>query len=235
VERRGQSRHPFGFAQDRRRIGEAAVTDQPTRSDIALKVRQLLGQATLLRTRGQRMQAFQLTQEAIRLAEQSWEAHELQGDVLMDMGRATEAMTSYRRARELRPDRIALEDKIARGALRAAARNQMLAQADLVLGDRGRGGDAKRKSGYAALFSLMPGLGQIYNGQVLKGIVVGIVMVIFIAVASQQLDVSLFRTSLLGGVSPVWAALIALLWLYSVIDAIIYASKNQEAGPPGSV
>jgi tetratricopeptide (TPR) repeat protein len=211
------------------------MTDEPTRAETALKVRQLLGQATLLRTRGQRAQAFQLTQEAIRLDDQSWEAHELLGDVLMDMGRAPEAMASYRRARDLRPDRVPLEDKLARAALGSAARSRMLAQAELAVGGRGKGGEAKRKAAYAALFSLMPGLGQFYNGQLLKGAVIGIIAIIFVALAAQQLDPSLFSTSIFGGVSPAWVVVIGLLWVYAVVDAIVYASRSEEGGPPGSL
>jgi len=220
------------------------MTDEPTPRDVALKVRQLLGQATLARTRGQQgrgaagaspllRQALQLTQEALRLDDQSWEAYELQGDVLMDLGRAQEGLASYRRARELHPDRMALEDKLARAALRTAARGHMLAQADLILAGKGRGGEGKRRSAYAALFSLMPGLGQLYNGQLLKGAVIGVLMIACVALASQQLDVSSFRTSMLGGVSPVWVVVIALLWVYAVVDAIVYASRSGEPGGPG--
>ena len=89
---------------------------EPTRADITAKVRQLLGQATLLRARGSRAEAIKLAQEALTLDQAHADTHELIGDLLVDLNRGGEAVASFRRARELNPSRVTLEDKLARAA-----------------------------------------------------------------------------------------------------------------------
>jgi tetratricopeptide (TPR) repeat protein len=103
-----------------------------------LRMRELLGRATLLRARGQRQEALELAQQAVSLEEGSWEAHELVGDLLVELGRGELALDSYRRARELNSSRTALEDKLARAALARAARLERASRSDALLTGRDR-------------------------------------------------------------------------------------------------
>ena len=64
------------------------MSEEPTQSEIQLRIRELLGRATLLRAKGQRQEALEFTQQAIGLDETSWESHELAGDLLVELGRA---------------------------------------------------------------------------------------------------------------------------------------------------
>ena len=208
------------------------MTEEPTKVEIALKVRELLGRATLLRARGDRMQAFQLTQEAIRLSDRSWEAHELLGDLLMEMNRPQEAMASFRRAREINPSRVPLEDKVARAALRRGAARADPTTAEALLAAAGKREPNRRRAGYAAVLSvLMPGLGQVYNGEALKGLILVIAALGLLSQVFGQLDVRVGLGSLTGGQGIVWAILLAVVWIYAIADATIRASREPpDAG-----
>jgi TM2 domain-containing membrane protein YozV len=216
-------------------------------------VRELLGRATLARARKQPEQALKLVQEAVDLDEADAEAHELKGDLLLELGRGAEAMGSLRRARELRPDRAVLEDKIARAALQSAARQQTVEMSRALLEGRGRSSGPKRNPGYAALLSLIvPGLGQFYNGDVVKGLVMITAYIFLLAFAllavlrelaagpgtglyGPQLDMGLVYSALSGGGTAVVTIALVLLWIYAIGDAALRASKSMTSDGTGLV
>ncbi len=227
----------------------------PTASEIHLKVRELLGRATLLRTKGQRQDALQLAQQAVGLDDKSWEAHELVGDLLLDLGRGDFALDSYRRARELHPSRTALEDKIARAALAKAARLQATMMSEAILSGRVKPPRSARKPGLAAVMSVVPGLGQLYNGQVLKGFGLVALFVFCFAlmvisaggrlaispVSSRgllygpEVSVGGIISVLFSGVTLVWTISLLIVWVYSMVDAGIGASRARDSYSSGMV
>jgi tetratricopeptide (TPR) repeat protein len=227
---------------------------EPTRADILTKVRELLGRATLARARNQREQALKLAQEAIVLDESNAEAHELQGDLLLDLRRGEEAMASFRRAMELHPDRPVLEEKVARAALQRAARRQTLEMSQAILEGRAKPSGPQRSPALAALLSLIaPGLGQFYNGEMLKGFVMLIGFVFLCALVllavlreiastpagaqsmyGQPVDTGMITSALLGSTLPA-VILLAVLYIYSVVDAAIRASRTMTSDESGLV
>jgi len=231
------------------------MSEEQSRADITLKVRGLLGQATILRARGQHGEALKLAQEALTLDEKNAEIHELIGDLLMASGRGAEAFDSFRRARELSPGRTALEDKLARAALRRADKLRSAQIAEAMLAGTYKPEAPPRKPGYAAVFSLLiPGLGQIYNGELLRGLAILAGYVLLLVLTSlgvrgeagvgpggwagtyvRQLDARSLLSSLLGGVGAVWIILLLLLWIYAVADAAIRASKTMTSEGTGIV
>ncbi|MGO8672043.1 MAG: hypothetical protein ACLQVD_11830 [Capsulimonadaceae bacterium] len=118
-------------------------------------------------------------------------AHEAHGDVAMAEGRLGMAASAYRKALDLEPGRPTAEMKLARVALRhdeGARRASMgvaYAGADAsVLEGSAQG--SKGKMWFAVLASLvLPGLGQIINGEYVKG---GIVLVVWIAATFKLLS-----------------------------------------------
>lgn len=232
------------------------MSDEPTLSQIHNRVRELLGRATLLRARGESEQALRLVQDAVDLDQKSWEAHELAGDLHLDMGRGEQALESYRRARQLNESRGVLEEKIGRAALVRAARQRVSAASEALLAGRGRPSDVRRKPGVAALLSfLIPGLGQLYNGETIKGFVMaafflalfGLTVVAFrgyIATSpassqgmlyGPQIDATAILSELFSGISAVWVVLLIVLWVYSIADAGIRASKSITSDSTGLV
>jgi tetratricopeptide (TPR) repeat protein len=219
-------------------------------------MRELLGRATLLRARGQRQDALEVAQQATSVDDASWEAHELVGDLLVELGRQELAMESYRRARELNASRAALEDKLARAALARAAREQAASMSQALLSGKGPAASAVRKPGYAALASVIaPGLGQVYNGDLVKGFVLLILFMIcfFLTAVSlraqtslsplspqgslygPRIDVGSLLAGLFSGVSALWVILLLAVWVYAIADAAIRASRTGTSDDTGLV
>jgi tetratricopeptide (TPR) repeat protein len=219
-------------------------------------MRELLGRATLLRARGQRQEALELAQQAVSIDDASWEAHELIGDLLVELGREELALESYRRARALNASRRALEDKLARAALARAARQRAASMSEALLSGKGRPSSLVRKPGYAALASaIAPGLGQVYNGEVAKGFVLLVLFLIsfFLTGASlraqtalgplspqgslygPRVDLGSLLAGLFSGVSALWVILLLVVWVYAIADAAIRASRTGTSDDTGLV
>ncbi len=232
------------------------MLEEPTQSEIQLRIRELLGRATLLRARGQRQEALELSQQAISLDDGGWEAHELAGDLLVELGRAELALEEYRRARQLNASRAALEDKLARAALAKATRDQVATISEELLSGRAAASFPPRKPAFAALMSLIvPGLGQLYNGEVIKGFVLlALFMMSFALVGMSlkgqipvtifspqgslygpQIDFGAIVSALFSGVTAVWVILLLLVWIYSIADAAIRASRSARSDHTGIV
>jgi tetratricopeptide (TPR) repeat protein len=232
------------------------MSEEPTAAEIQLRLRELLGRATLMRARGERQQALQLAQEALVLDQRSWEAHELMGDILLDLGRGQPALESYRQARELNRSRAVLEEKIGRAALARAARLQAANLSEALLEGRAREAGPPRKPGFAALLSLIvPGLGQLYNGEVAKGFIMLAAFMLLFAVTGvslrgqmavtpispqgalygRQIDATSVLSGLFSGVSAIWVVLLLAVWIYSIADAGIKASRSMTSDHTGLV
>ncbi len=232
------------------------MPEEPTPSEIQLRIRQLLGQATLLRARGEHEQALALAQEATALDEESWEGHELLGDLLLALERPERAMTSYRRAQELNPERARLEEKIGRAALAQAARDRTAELSRALLDGETAVEMPKRSPSYAALYSLIvPGLGQVYNREVFKGIVIVVVWLALLAITAAvvrgelairptssmgslydfNLDITTLLSAAFGGPGAVWILALVGVWIYAVADAAMRASKTMTSDHTGVV
>ena len=226
---------------------------EPTKIDIQIKVREALGRATLARARNQREQALKLLQEAIGLDDADPEAYELKGDILLDLKRGEEAMACFKRARELHPDRPALEDKIARAALQRAARQRTIEMSQAILEGRVKP-TSKKSPSYAALLSLLiPGLGQIYNGEMMKGLALILAFVFLFALAvlavlremaaspfggmgyGQPTTSGAVMSALSSGSTVLVTILLAAVWIYAIAEAALYAGRTMTSDDTGLV
>ena len=219
----------------------------PITPDVRQQIRDLMGRATLSRVRGNAAEALQLAQQALVLHEPNAEVHEFIGDALMELKRGADALGSYRRARELNPHRVELEDKLGRAAIQRAARDDAFAYSTALLEGRVKP-EPKRNPGYAAIFSIaMPGLGQLYNGQFGKGLII-VAAFLLLATLSAYSMLNQSATSGMGmfgptspslltilGGSAVWVIPLALIYIYAVVDAVVYAGKSGSPDKTGLV
>jgi tetratricopeptide (TPR) repeat protein len=195
-----------------------------------------MGRATLARVRGDLPQALQLAQEALTLNEPNCEVHEFIGDVLLTLNRGADALNSFKRARELNPGRVELEDKVARAAVRRAAVVDSMAHMQAVLEGRAPQ-EPKRNPGLAALASLVvPGLGQLYNQEFGKGLSL---IAAFLTFATLSM-LSMLRQSVSGGYritsdylqliggAALWLAPLAGIYIYAIADAAVQARKTDS-------
>lgn len=108
----------------------------------------------------------------------------------------------------------------------------------------------------AALFSLViPGLGQLYNGQVLKAFIMALLFVVLFglttmvvlgqvraAPASSQgvlytptVDLGAVLSGVFSGINAVWVLLLLALYIYSVADAGLTAGSSMTSDDTGLV
>jgi hypothetical protein len=232
------------------------MSEEPTPAEIQNRIRELLGQATLQRVRGNHEEALKLAQQAVVLDNESWESHELMGDLLLGLKKSDQALESYRTARRLNERRAVLEEKIGRAALARAARLHAAEMSQALLEGRAIGAPVQRKPAYAALFSLIvPGLGQVYNTEVLKGLIVVVLWLAFFGLNAAnirvamtagagrgigslygpRMDVGSIAEAIFSGAGIVWFVLLAAVWIYAVADAAIKAGKTMTSDSSGLV
>jgi hypothetical protein len=210
-----------------------------------VRVDSLLADANRLRAKGDLDTAEQRCRQALAAAPGNWQVHELLGDVLYQQRRGEQAMEHYRLARAGNPQRLMLEDKIGRASLLIAEKDILRLRTEDLL--RGRREEAPRRPGIAAVLSLfVPGFGQIYNREHVKGaVLVCVWLMLLLGTVGTALS-SLRRggggESSLGGLGlgaaftvffsrPTvwWTLLCAALWIYGIADAAIRAAKTMTA------
>jgi len=212
-------------------------------------VHKLLATANLFRMRGQYDEAQEKCSEALRLYPRNIEAMEMMGDLLYERGRLDEALHQYKAAIDLLPT-PSLETKYARMLLRIEERERERQKAEAALARPKAAVRRKRSPATALMLSAMvPGMGQFYNGEIVKGLIIIGVWGICTLWALSSPFLSEFLKSLLStllrgegarGVSPASATIggsalfpIAIgvsCWLYSIIDAPLSATRQTESG-----
>ena len=227
----------------------ASDHDQPPETPEARRARELLGEATLLRLRGRLEEAVAKCEEAIQLAADDWEACELLGDLHFQLEQPTSALEAYRRARELNPARPRLEEKVGLAAI-AEARATALRQRSLDLAEGRIEKPPERKPALAALFSLVfPGLGQIYNQELIKGMaLLAIFLVLMTGMTLSALkglqvlqqsrltiDPGAALSLFFQGGTLALTVLAVLVWAYAIIDAALQAGKSMTSDETGII
>lgn len=246
---------------------EPPQTPAASSSPLALAARdrerdRLLTLANVQRMRGQLDQARESLQAALALNTGAPKAdaqiHEMLGDAFAQNEKWDEAKAAYETAYTLDNARASAERKFAQTVLRVADATRERAVAEAMLrGELPPGAGAipggvggKRSPVLALLLScLAPGFGQLYNGQLVKGLVcLGVFLVGLIAINlspdgrllfQQIVPLAFGRIPLVRGeISPGLIALLILcsaMWLYAILDAPIVASKlGNNDNTPGA-
>ncbi len=84
-------------------------------------------------------------------------------------------------------------------------------------------GDPGASPGLAFVLGLIPGVGAIYNGQYVKGLIHVVILGILISIVSSG--------SASGGFEPLFGMLIAVWWFYMAFEAYHTARKRQMGQP----
>jgi tetratricopeptide (TPR) repeat protein len=178
----------------------------------------LLTAANLARRRGNYVEAEQRCREAIDKNPSDASALEIYGDILQATGRVDDAVLAYDRARQLDPNRRSAERKYADLVLQQNRSIELLSEEYIP-----------RNPMVAVLMSsLLPGAGQMYNGQPVKGLLIAIGMLICVFVLGWT-DYG-FSTGLTSITPPlvIFMLLAGAIYIYAVVDANMNARKGRR-------
>jgi curved DNA-binding protein CbpA len=178
----------------------------------------LLTSANIARRRDKFREAEALCRQAVELVPSDAAALELYGDVLQATGRVDDAVLAYKRANEIDPTRRSAEKKYGDLVLR---QDRSIA----LIKDENLPGNAHVAVLLSAVF---PGGGQIYNGDVAKGIITAIAFLatlylIFYSPYGLPHDREGIPTSL-----AISIAVASLVYLFAVVDANLVARRGRR-------
>ena len=190
--------------------------------------------AHVQRMRGQIRDAEDTIRKAMEISPRDAKIHEMLGDILNEEGKLDMALAEYRDALAALPGRESLEKKFAKVTLEIGeAEHQKQIAEDMIRNPRMYGGHP-RSPVIAVVSGIVPGLGQLYNGQVVKAVIIfGANLLFWIAFATLQHYPRGMRTlpEFLNFTDPIVMVLgiLALMaYIYGVIDAPLTADKLTE-------
>jgi tetratricopeptide (TPR) repeat protein len=208
------------------------------------EIERLLRLAHIHQVRGERSKAKDLLQQALELDAENAGVWELLGDYQREAGDWQGAHDAYKKAHELDPSNAPVERKYAEAVLQLTRQQEQYQQWERAIEGKGAGDGIAlpRNPGLAFLLSLlMPGVGQLYNGQFVKGGVILGIMVLGVVIFLATPGGSDFIYNLLaylvnparvrGGMSglQLFAALMMFLaWVYAFIDAPLSAAARNR-------
>lgn len=206
----------------------------------------LLANANVARMRGDFAGMEEALRQAVALAGEDADLIELIGDALHGQGKLAEARDCYKKALDMQSGRASAETRFARVVLEIDEIERQKRESLLDLErprDRLR---QRRRTGSAILALIFPGLGQLVNGEIVKGgVLMGVFIVSLIVLAVLPDTGYALRQVLVlfGGSSPAagaarqgmgWlfplvAGAAAFCWVYSIVDALTEATKDLAA------
>jgi tetratricopeptide (TPR) repeat protein len=163
---------------------------------------------------------------------------ELLGDYRREAGDGQAAHDAYKKAHELDPKNAAIERKYAEAVLQLTRQQEQYQQWERALESGENAPTLPRNPGLAFMLSLiMPGVGQLYNGHLLKGgIIIAVVLLGLLLSGGSDFFYNLFaymvNPTRVRGDQSGWqliagvAALIA--WFYAFIDAPLSAAARNR-------
>jgi len=194
----------------------------------------LLAKANLHRLRGQPLEAEDTCRQALQLNPEDVLIREMLGDALSDAGKLKAALAEYRTALDHAPGKESLEKKFAKVTLGIAdqEREKTMAQ-DMMLNPH-KYAPRERSPVVAFISSVVPGLGQLYNGEIVKAAVIFGTFLLFIlsyaflqrgypAGSITDLSSFLYFTS---PVVQMTGLVFIIAYLYGLVDAPITAGKT---------
>ncbi len=208
------------------------------------EIERLLRLAHIHHVRGERSKAKELILQGLELDAENAGVWELLGDYLREVEDWQGAHDAYKKAHELDPDNAAIERKYAEAVLQLTRQQEQYQQWERALEGKGAGNAVAlpRNPGLAFLLSLlMPGVGQLYNGQFVKGGIILGIMIVGVVVFLATPGGSDFIYNLLAYlVNParvrgtmsnlqLFTGLIMFItWVYAFIDAPLSAAARNR-------
>jgi hypothetical protein len=199
------------------------------------EIRSAMSKAHALRHRGDSAGAENVMREIVAKYPEHPDALEANAELLIDQNKLPEARDLLARVIAEHPGRISTERRHAEIVLRIANKDAVVQR--LLTGDMGdimNPAGVKRHAATGGFFSLLlPGFGQIYNGEFVKGIC--------FASSAVVLWIGLFALGMAGGGGKksqltgfFWPILVLLLTIYivGIADASVAAARSTPAPPP---
>jgi tetratricopeptide (TPR) repeat protein len=203
----------------------------------------LLSQAHVFQMRGEVARAAELLEQAAELQPENAHVWELRGDLLMEMHRYEDARDAFAKALDLHPDEPRLEKRHARAVFQIQERKFEREQMELMVTNpelaRPQLVGPRRPSLAALLSLLVPGSGQLYNGQYVKGgIILGLMVALSLYLLTNPgfnrfvdsiLHLTAGRHAPVGGLgfAVSLAAFVALVvYSYALADAVAVALRT---------
>lgn len=198
------------------------------------EVERFVALAHLQRMRGQIRDAEDTCRKALEMSPQDVKIREELGDILYEEGKLDMALAEYRAALTISPGVESLEKKFAKVTLEIgeAEHDRLLAE-DMIRNPR-KHGVRPRNPVVAVISAIVPGLGQLYNGQVVKGaIIFGAVLIFIIALATLQHYPRGIQTTaeffyFTDPLVMILGILAAMAYIYGVIDAPLTADRLNK-------
>lgn len=208
------------------------------------EIERLLRLAHIHQVRGERSKAKELLQQALELDAENAGVWELLGDYQREANDWQGAHDAYKKAHELDPTNALIERKYAEAVLQLTRQQEQYQQWERALEGKGTGDEIAlpRNPGLAFLLSLlMPGVGQLYNGQFAKGgIILGIMIVGAIVFLATPGGSDFIYNLLAYLVNPArargtmsnlqlfTALMMFITWVYAFIDAPLSAAARNR-------
>ncbi|MCX7924502.1 MAG: tetratricopeptide repeat protein [Fimbriimonadales bacterium] len=208
------------------------------------EIERLLRLAHIHQVRGERSKAKELLQQALEQDAENAGVWELLGDYQREAGDWQGAHDAYKKAHELDPTNAPIERKYAEAVLQLTRQQEQYQQWERALEgkDAGEGIALPRNPGLAFLLSLlMSGVGQLYNGQFVKGGIILAIMIVGAIVFLATPGGSDFIYNLLAYlVNPARARgsmsslqlftglVMFITWVYAFIDAPLSAAARNR-------
>lgn len=208
------------------------------------EIERLLRTAHIHQVRGEREKAKALLQQALELDAEDASVWEVLGDYRREAEDWQGAHDAYKKAHELAPQNATIERKYAEAVLQLTRQQEQYQQWERALEGKGTGDGTllPRNPALAFLLSLlMPGVGQIYNGQVVKGgIILGIVLVCLVVfmlspggsdfiynLLAYLVNPARVRGTM-SGTQLVTGLVMFIAWVYAFIDAPLSAAARNR-------
>lgn len=212
------------------------MESQPLTIEQEQEVERLMTLVNVQRMRGQIRDAEDTCRKALDISPRDAKIHEILGDILHEEGKLDMALSEYRLALAGSPGRESLEKKFAKVTLEIGEADRAKTLAEYMIRNPRKYGTRARNPLMAALWSIMvPGLGQLYNGQVLKaGIIFGSAFLFMIAYATLQHYPRGIQTTaeffyFTNPLVMILGVLALMAYIYGVIDAPFTADKLSKA------
>ena len=198
------------------------------------EVHRLMTLAHLQRMRGQIRDAEDTCRKALEMSPQDVKVREELGDILYEESKLDMALAEYRAALTISPGAESLEKKFAKVTLEIGEAEHAKQLAEDMFRNPRKHGVRPRNPVVAVISSIVPGLGQLYNGQVIKaGIIFGAVLLLTIALATLQHYPRGIQTTaeffyFTDPLVMILGILAAMAYIYGVIDAPLTADKLNK-------
>lgn len=162
--------------------------------------------------------------------------HEMLADILRDCGKLDAALEEFKTAMKLAPANASLETKYATTTLEIAERERERAIAEDMIANPQKYTKRERSPIMAmVLASVVPGLGQFYNGEMNKGVVILssflVFLISFAALRSYPRGITTIAEflSLTNPFVLILGVLAFIAYVYGLIDAPVRAEKSNKA------